>query len=358
MPPDTHSHSPPADLPRYQPDQTYEWNYSHAPDPVTLKVPELPGDWTYADLPVASPLAIAAGPLLNGRWLLYYASLGFDILTYKTVRSRHRPSYPLPNLQPVDAPRLTGNDTDLPAADTPSGSWAVSFGMPSREPDIWRADVESIRRQLPPGKLLSVSVVATPDSNWTTEQLAADFAQCARWAVESGADCVEANFSCPNVASADGQLHQQPESAGLVARIIRDTIGATPFLIKLGHVPEPDLAGRLIDALAPHADALVMVNCIPARVRANDGTVLFNGESRGIAGDAIRPACLEQIRCFTGLIRERKLKLRVIGVGGISAAEHVNQFLAAGCEAVQLATAAMLDPGIALRLRAERGQFL
>ena len=40
-----------------------------------------------------------------------------------------------------------------------------------------------------------------------------DYAQCARWAVESGADCVEANFSCPNVATCDGQLYQDARQA-------------------------------------------------------------------------------------------------------------------------------------------------
>src|SRR5262245_27286290 len=89
------------DLPRYDPSRTYEWNYAHAPDPVTIPEPPVPGRWDYCGLPLASPLGIAAGPLLNGRWILYYASLGFDVLTYKTVRSAARACYPLPNLQPV-----------------------------------------------------------------------------------------------------------------------------------------------------------------------------------------------------------------------------------------------------------------
>ena len=53
----------------------------------------MPGQWQFCGLPVNSPLGVAAGPLLNGRWCLYYASLGFDVLTYKTVRSRRRECY-------------------------------------------------------------------------------------------------------------------------------------------------------------------------------------------------------------------------------------------------------------------------
>src|SRR5262245_59270420 len=87
--------------PRYDRTQTYDWNYDHAPDPVAVQTPALPGRWEVCGTRVGSPLGVPAGPLLNGRWVLYYASLGFDVLTYKTVRSGPRPCYPLPNLQPV-----------------------------------------------------------------------------------------------------------------------------------------------------------------------------------------------------------------------------------------------------------------
>src|SRR5262249_46205729 len=155
-------------------------------------------------------------PLLNGRWILYYAALGFDVLTYKTTRSAARDCYSLPNLQPVDVKRMQSAGGELRAIDEMHGSWAVSFGMPSMAPDVWRADVEWTRGRLPNDKVLSVSVVASPRPDWSVDDLAGDFARCAKWAVESGADCVETNFSCPNVATSDGQLYQQPREAGIV----------------------------------------------------------------------------------------------------------------------------------------------
>ena len=90
-------------LPRYDRSQTYRWNYEHAPEPPDdVDIPAVPRPLDVLRLfRVTSPLGIAAGPLLNGRWILYYAALGFDILTYKTIRSRARDCYPLPNLQPV-----------------------------------------------------------------------------------------------------------------------------------------------------------------------------------------------------------------------------------------------------------------
>ena len=49
------------------------------------------------DRRIEAPIGIAAGPLLNSRWVEAYARLGYGLLTYKTVRSRARPSYSLPN---------------------------------------------------------------------------------------------------------------------------------------------------------------------------------------------------------------------------------------------------------------------
>jgi dihydroorotate dehydrogenase (NAD+) catalytic subunit len=118
-------------LPRYDRQQTYLWNYEHTPEPVECEVPDIPGTWIFCDLPVPSPSGIPAGPLLNGKWVLYYASLGFDVLTYKTVRSSAWECYLLPNLQPIVTGQLSGHEADVLALEQDAKSWAVSFGMPS-----------------------------------------------------------------------------------------------------------------------------------------------------------------------------------------------------------------------------------
>lgn len=339
-------------LPRYDWRQSYDWNYEHAPAPLSVEEPPVAGRWDFCGLPVASPLGIAAGPLLNGRWILYYAALGFDVLTYKTVRSRFRACYPMPNLQPVAAPPLRDAAAVLSASTQMDGSWAVSFGMPSRADDVWRADVEATRRALPGHKILSVSVVATPEPHWSRDDLANDFAQCAKWAVDAGADSIEANFSCPNVSSADGQIFQRPAVAGVVAASLRDAVGRKPLLLKIGHVTDESLATGLCRAVAPHVDTLVMVNCVSASVTDDAGRSMFDAQKRGIAGDAIRDAAVEQVRLFAEVIRRESLTLRLVGVGGIFTAEHVRSFLDAGAHSVQLATAAMLDPTAGLKIRA------
>ena len=335
---------------KYDRQRSYDWNCEHVPAPVDVNVPDVPGDWTFCGLPVDSPLGIPAGPLLNGKWCLYYASLGFDVVTYKTVRSGARECYPLPNLQPVLCEQITDSMTELPATTDMQGSWAVSYGMPSKVPSDWRADIEATRNALPSGKLLSVSVVATVQDDWSLNDLAADYAQCAKWAVESGADIIETNFSCPNVATCDGQLYQQPSDARNVTATVRDAIGTVPLVVKIGHVPTNAEAMSLLDALGSNVDGIAMTNSVATRVRNADG-VLFDGQKRGICGAAIFDASLAQLRMFAEAIRARELDVELVGVGGINKAEHVERYLAAGAQACHIATAAMVDPGIAMEIR-------
>ena len=343
------------DLPRYDISKTYSWNYDHPPTPVEVDVPKVEGIWKFLGLPVDSPIGIPAGPLLNGKWCLYYASLGFDVLTYKTVRSSARECYPLPNLVPLECGQLTGREQSIASSTTMTGSWAVSFGMPSAAPDDWRRDVEWTRKNLPGGKLLNVSVVGTIQNGWTINDLANDYAKCAAWAVESGAHTIEINLSCPNVATCDGQLYQNPESARIVVRDVRAAIGETPLSVKIGHLTSRSAATGLLDALERLADGLAMTNSVATTVTGQHG-IVFDGQRRGICGDAIRGASLSQVQMFSELMQLHGKKMALIACGGAATAEHVQQYLKCGAKAVHIATAAMIDPNLAIRIKRSRFQ--
>ncbi|GIW94684.1 MAG: diguanylate cyclase [Pirellulaceae bacterium] len=340
-------------LPRYNVQQTYDWNYAHPPAAPDYQEVRFPGEWDFCGLQVNGPLGIAAGPLLNGAWCRYYAALGWSVLTYKTVRSSARACYPPPNLVPVACGMLRGDETEVQQAREMEGTWAVSFGMPSQPPDVWRADVERTRRALRPGQVLVVSVVGTVQPGWDVDDLAADYARCARWAMESGADAVEANFSCPNVPTCDGQLYQQPEQAAAVAAVLRETVGRLPLIIKVGFLGSDEKIEQLLEALAPWADALSMTNSVALPVRGQDGRLMFEGQKRGICGEAIFEASLEQVRRAAQIVKRRSFALHLIGVGGVFTVHHLQAYLQAGAQSVQCATAAMLVPDLVQRIRAE-----
>jgi dihydroorotate dehydrogenase len=205
--------------------------------------------------------------------------------------------------------------------------------------------------------VLVVSVVATEQPGWTIDDLAEDYAQCAKWAVESGADAVETNFSCPNVCTSDGQLYQHPREAARCAERVRAAIGGRPFIVKVGHLRNGEETEALVEALSPHVDALAMTNSVAAPVVAADGTLRFEGQPRGICGAAILEASIAQTRMARQVVTRRytttgEKPLKLIGVGGAFSADDVRRYLVAGAESVHLATACMLDPAVALRIRA------
>ena len=89
---------------------------------------------------------------------------------------------------------------------------------------------------------------------------------------------------------------------------------------------------------------LNMTNSVATQVRSLDGSLMFDGAVRGICGAACRTASLRQVETFADCITQSGVDLRLVGTGGVFTAEHVRQYLTAGAETVQLATAAMLNP--------------
>src|SRR3989442_2778060 len=147
--------------------------------PPVRRVPPGPGGRLF-NRALNSPLGIAAGPLLNAKWVEAYARLGYDILTYATVRSAYRPAWSLPNIRSVEnqEPAAVVTRRVRPRACPPL---PVSLGEPSTEPDVWRKDVRRAKERIGPGQMLIVSVAGTPETARQSEGLNVGFARCAAW---------------------------------------------------------------------------------------------------------------------------------------------------------------------------------
>ncbi|MBI4908459.1 MAG: hypothetical protein HY820_32860 [Acidobacteria bacterium] len=343
---------------RYNIARSYDWNYEHVPAPVDgTGVPPCPGNWRFCGYAVNSPLGVPAGPLLNSGWIRYYAGLGFDVLTYKTVRSAYRACYDLPNLLPVSGAPLDSEGRTLVTTSETSDSWAISFGMPSKDPAVWMADVAEARRALGSGQVLVVSVVASPQPGWGLEEVAEDFALCARWAKEVGAMVVEPNLSCPNVCTQEADLYLSAEASARIAEAVRTAVEDLPVALKVGLFPDRDSAARFVKAVAGKVTAICATNSITARVSGADGELLFGGLRRGIGGAVIQERCLEETRMLAELIQQHAPGTELVSVGGVRTAADVRTRLEAGATHVQIATAAMLDPEVAMRIRGARGVF-
>lgn len=337
---------------------TYRENYERGPrfDEAPLgKIPDTPLK-EFLGLPVRSRIGIAAGLLLNSKWINGYAQRGFDLLTYKTVRSGFRPCYDPPNWVFVDD---EGRDegpvyaVEESGADPTRISSAVCFGMPSMAPEVWRADVSDAKAALREGQALIVSVVATPQEGASRETVADDFARCATWAFEAGADIVEANFSCPNVCTPEGTIYQDVELSRFIAGAIRERIGAGRLLLKAGHFPEADVLEAFLVEVNEFVDGITLVNGVSRPVLHRDGRPVFGEDyvRAGVLGRSIHDPCVANVRHAATVRKQRSLKLAILAVGGVSRVEDMQDFYSAGADAVMLGSSPMYLPDLAVEAK-------
>ena len=328
--------------------RTWEENCVHGPQfaDVGPVVPETPME-SFLGLPVRSRLGIAAGLLLNSRWIL---------------PSSARPCYPLPNwvfvedASPPDGPVIV---TEKLPSDPAQISSSVCFGMPSIAPELWREDVRVARAGLQHGQLLIVSVVATPAESATVDVVAGDFARCAGWAAESGAHIVEANLSCPNVCSAEGTLYHDVAVSRVVVQRIRDSIGSVPLLLKVGTFASDKAMSEFLHAMNGLADGITLMNCISRPVLRHDGEPAFGPQFRtaGVLGRAIHAPSVTSVSSVREAIRRDGLGLSIAAVGGASIVQDIADFFAAGADAVLCGSSPMYLPNLAAEAKAKHPEW-
>jgi dihydroorotate dehydrogenase len=349
--------------PTYRVDRSFEWNYANGP--------EFSGPWPairdtpakdFFGRPVRSRFGVPASILLNSRWIETYARLGFDLLTYKTVRSTARLCHAPPNWLFLDersvASGLAQPETPLMLAARQPGephtaTAAGSFGIPSVAPEVWKPDIAAARRVLGEGQVLIVSVVGTARPGLSEEAFVADFAALAASVAESGADVVEADLSCPNVARREGEVYLDVKLSAEIARATKAVAGGRPVLLKIGDIPDRAKMAAFLDSVSGAADGVVMINAPSRRIVDGAGAPAFGAgrERAGVTGGAVREIALRAVADAARHILRRGLPLKIIGVGGIASPADARAFLEAGAYAVQSATSATWNPLLASEIK-------
>lgn len=349
----------------YRFNKTFEQNAALGPNfeetfPIVPATPKK----QFLGLTVNSRFGIAAGPGINSNWISLYSRLGFDILTYKTVRLHERLAHPLPNFTflDTDPSRLVANKP-LIATNRRSKSLAFSttggsLGMPSSAPEFWQSDIQITKDLLLEGQVLIVSVVGTVLPNTTEKDFIQEFATLTAMAVDSGADIVEANLSCPNVGSEEGETFKDSELARKIGKAVKHAAGGRPVLLKIGYCDEDELRS-LLSAVAGVVDGVVMINALSSKILDQEDEPFF-GPSRSYAGAhgaGVFPFALDMVKRSTKIIESKRLDLRVIGVGGANTIERVDELLASGASAALVGSAALFLPALAISFKSARPDF-
>ncbi|HTS32818.1 MAG TPA: dihydroorotate dehydrogenase [Thermoplasmata archaeon] len=196
-----------------------------------------------------------------------------------------------------------------------------AMGLPNPGIEEYPREIEVARRA---GATVIGSVFAGTDQ---------EFARLAGRIADAGVVAVELNLSCPHAEGFGTEVGSTPAD---VERIVRAVVRAVKVPVIAKITPNSaDPAGLAEAAERAGAAAISAINTL--RALAIDTSlrrpVLAHGLG-GLSGRAIKPvglACVWQIY--------RKVKIPVIGVGGISTAEDALEYVFAGARALEVGTA-------------------
>ena len=188
-----------------------------------------------------------------------------------------------------------------------------------------------------PSKIIIASIMGQDEDEWTF---------LAREMESAGSDIIECNFSCPHM-SAEGLGSDVGSNPELVARYTAATRRGTrlPILAKM----TPNITHMEIPAVAAieaGADGIAAINTIKSVMNidldtfASGPNVVGKSSVGGYSGNAIKPIAL---RFVQDMKKHPLLKdCPISGMGGIENWRDAAEFIALGCETVQVTTAVML----------------
>ncbi len=187
-----------------------------------------------------------------------------------------------------------------------------------------------------PGKFILASIMGRDEAEW---------GELARLCEENGADAVELNFSCPNMAEGGlgSDIGQVPELVERFTRSAKQACGI-PVLAKL----TPNVAAMSPAAEAAKrggADGIAAINTIKSIVGVNPHTYVsapaVRGQSAvgGYSGNAVKPIAL---RFIAELGKNPELRgMHISAMGGAETWLDALEFILLGGSSIQVTTAVM-----------------
>lgn len=348
--------------PFYDPTKSYKYNFDRGPFGLFSKKTSTPqkGKPTHSFLghKVYLPFGIPAGPLLNSKFVTAAFKNNFDILTYKTVRTRKYKCHSHPNILSIN---IDGDLTlrkakgSLKTGTTYQHPLSItnSFGVPSKDPDWWQKDMAKANKSAKRGQVMIGSFQGTADGSGKFENLLSDYVLAAKLVKQTGTPILEANLSCPNEGKSY-LLCFDVERVRQISWAIKKEIGDTPLLLKLAYFETNAHLTKLIKAVGNIIDGFAAINTIPAKVINKKNEPALPGEGRlisGICGRSIQWAGLEMTSRLKQLREKLNMNFAIVGVGGVTLASDYNHYISNGADAVMSATGAMWNPILAEEIK-------
>ena len=187
-----------------------------------------------------------------------------------------------------------------------------------------------------PSKIIVASIMGQNEEEWT---------KLAEIMTEAGSDIIECNFSCPHMTSkgVGSDVGQNPELVALYTRATRRGTHL-PILAKM----TPNIGNMEIPAKAAMeagAKGIAAINTIKSIMNVNLAS--FESEPNvegktsvgGYSGKAVKPIALRFIHEMKSCAELKDAPIS--GMGGIETWKDAAEFLALGCENLQITTSVM-----------------
>lgn len=163
--------------------------------------------------------------------------------------------------------------------------------------------------------------------------------------VEEGVAALEINISCPNVKSGGAFFGQDPNLAAKVTEAVCKNAGSKSVWVKLSpNVTDITIIAKAVESAG--ADAISCINTLAGMaVDIRKRKPLLSTVIGGLSGPGIKPIAL---RCVWEVCKA--VNIPVIGIGGVTSARDVLEFILVGAHAVQVGTMNFIQPDIAFRI--------
>jgi dihydroorotate dehydrogenase (NAD+) catalytic subunit len=153
---------------------------------------------------------------------------------------------------------------------------------------------------------------------------------------------VELNISCPNVRGKKNLISQDPDATYKIVREVRKVTEKT-LIVKLS--PNVTLISEIAAAAeSAQADAVSLINTLTGMsIDVEKRRPKISSVIAGLSGPAIRPVAVRMVwEVFN------KIKIPIVGMGGIMDAQSALEFILAGASAISIGTANFINPGVSM----------
>jgi len=167
-----------------------------------------------------------------------------------------------------------------------------------------------------------------------------------------GISGIEVNISCPNITAGGMAFGVDPESAFNVVKAVRESTTKTVIVKLSPNVTDITEIAKSVEEAG--ADSISLINTITGMaIDIETRRPKLANITGGLSGPAIKPVALRMVWQVV-----QKVKIPVIGVGGIMTPEDALEFLIAGAVAVQVGTANFINPNATIEIIEGIEEFL